>query len=71
MKNRYAIRKYAAILVLSVCNIVSAFAQGAVIGYAFGKEWIQIKGQYTNTTFPTAPQLSKLTHIIASDMSKF
>ena len=72
MKNRYAIRKYAAILVLSVCNIVSAFAQGAVIGYADGRTWIGKAPLYLPyTNFPTAVQLQKLTHVIASDMSKF
>ena len=40
MKNRCIIRKYAAILTLSVAGIVSAFAQGVVVGYAHltGKE---------------------------------
>ena len=38
MKNRNMIRKYVAILVLSVCSIVSAFAQGTVVGYANPKD---------------------------------
>ena len=38
MKNRYFIGKYAAILALSVFgSMASAFAQGAVTVYAFGK----------------------------------
>ena len=42
MKNRSIIRKYAATLALSVCGIISAFAQGAVIGYAAGCESIKV-----------------------------
>ena len=33
MRNICILRKYTAILALSVCSIVSAFTQGAVVGY--------------------------------------
>ena len=61
------LRKYTIILALSVCGIVSAFAQGAVIGYAAGGDWIK-PGGYTYTTFPANAQLQRLTHVIASDI---
>lgn len=68
MKKICFIRKCAAILVLSVSSIVSVFAQGAVIGYADGHEWI-INNQYT--LFPTNMQLIKLTHVIATSMGSY
>jgi len=57
-------------MALSLCSIVSAFAQGAVVGYAAGGDWIgnPQTPQYTTTTFPTQAQLQKLTHVIASDI---
>ena len=36
MRNICMLRKYADILALSIADIVSAFAQDAVVGYAFG-----------------------------------
>ena len=67
MRNICILRKYAAILALSVCSIVSAFAQGAVTGYAAGGNWIKPAG-YTYTDFPTNAQFQRLTHVIASDI---
>ena len=71
MKNICIIRKYAAILALSIMGIVPVFAQGAVITYAAGGNWIgnPLAPQYpTYTTFPSAAQLQRLTHVIASDI---
>ncbi len=68
MKKICFIRQCTAILVLSVSSIVSVFAQGAVIGYADGQEWI-INNQYT--LFPTNVQLIKLTHVIATSMGSY
>jgi len=64
--NRYSmIRKYATILALLFLPEM-AFAQGAVVSYAFGK------GQNLNSnnlaSFPSAAQLERLTHVIASDI---
>jgi len=67
MKNICILRKYAAILAMSLCSMVSAFAQGAVIGYAAGGDWIKTGG-YTYTGFPNTAQLQMLTHVIASDI---
>ena len=68
MINRSNLIKYAAILTLSVCHIVIVYSQGAVVGYAAGGDWIG-KPSYPNyTDFPTAAQLARLTHVVASDI---
>ena len=71
IKKGYIIRKCAIILILSISAVLflskSLFAQGSVVGYAFGQGWIG-KNQYTLTTFPTDTQLAMLTHVIASDI---
>ena len=53
MKNRSLIRNYAVILALSVCSIVAAFAQGAVVSYAYGLGWIGKPLYPTYTSFPS------------------
>ena len=61
MKSKCNFRKFSAILAVSVSAIiflpVSAFAKGAVIGYASGD-----CGDVTNQ------QLEKLTHVMAVDL---
>jgi|LSQX01.1.fsa_nt_gb hypothetical protein len=42
------------------------FAQCAVVGYAFGQDYVGI--EYTTTTFPSSLQLDRLAHVIASDI---
>jgi hypothetical protein len=39
------------------------FAQCAVVGYAFGQDYVGI--EYTTTTFPSSLQLDRLAHVIA------
>ena len=61
MKNRYMLRKYAAILIMSLAGIISIFAQGAVIGY------VNPNG-VNNPNYPSVEQLRRLTHIIVVDI---
>jgi len=65
MINRRLIIKYFAILAVLFMPKM-AFAQGAVVSYAFGK------GQNLNSNnlanFPSVAQLERLTHVIASDI---
>ena len=72
MKNRIYMRKYAVTVAMCVAIVLflteSLFAQGAVVAFARPKG--HRSGQ-TIANFPSNEQLDKLTHIIASDMSKF
>lgn len=65
MKNICITKNYAAILAFSLSAVwflpVTLFAQGAVVGYADGKKWIDVKQQYNYTTFPV-PSFNQPTH---------
>lgn len=65
MKNICIIRKYAVLFALSLSAMlllpVASFAQGTVVGYAYGKDWIDVKQQYNYTTFPV-PSFNQPTH---------
>jgi len=69
MKNRYFIRKYAAILALSVSAVLflpeALLAQGAVNAFAHSVDYrITLN---TLNKFPHDAQLNKLNHVIAGD----
>ena len=73
MINRYIIKKGAAIFALCVSSVLflpdALFAQGAVVGYAYGLGWIGKPPNYpAYTDFPSTQQLNRLTHVIASDI---
>ena len=58
-------------IVLFLPNIL--FSQVDIVGYAYGKRYIDNLGfpEYTTTTFPSNVQLDRLSHVIASDIGCF
>jgi len=68
MNNRSILTKSAAILALSVCSILPAFAQSVVVGYAHPTG--PMNGNSVNN-FPSDAQLSKLTHVIVTSIGVY
>ena len=63
MKNRCIVRKYAAILALSLCSIITAFAQGKVTAYAHS---MGPRNGQTLNNFPTNDQLDRIDYLIVT-----
>ena len=67
MKNRCICRKYVAVLALAVSAVLflpeALFAQGAVVGYVWGKRIDETIPSALVTSLPTDAQLDKLTHV--------
>ena len=61
------------IIVVSIALFlpVAILAQNTIVGYGYGKKWIEELEEYPLTGFPTNAQLERLTHVIASDIGCF
>lgn len=75
MKIKIMIKMYTLKLIIVVSLAlflpVAILAQNNIVGYGYGKKWIQELEEYPLTGFPTNAQLERLTHVIASDIGCF
>ena len=62
-RNIYVILTFTLLIALFLPN--ASFGQSAIIGYGYGKMWIEELLEYPLSGFPTNEQLDRLAHVIA------